>query len=389
MRYEQLRLYGLTEEQLAVRESARKFTEKEILPVINEYEAKGIYPLDLIKKIGELGYLGAIIPEEYGGVGLDFGSFASICEEVGYGCWVVSSSINIHNSLVGSGLLRFGSEGQKERYLVPLAKGEKIGCACFSEPNHASDLSGIETTAKRDGDSYVLNGSKIWISHATHADVYYVLATVDRQLRHKGISIFVVERGTPGLHARHIPLHCLKRGDTGEVVFEDCRIPRENLVGQEGQGFKISAGSLDIGRLNVASRCVGMAQFCMDQSIKYARERRQFGKEIGEFQAIKHKIANMATKVEAARLMVLRLARLLDSGAKRNSLEASMAKLFASEVGVQVALDAIQVHGAMGFAQEHPVGRILMELKTLCVGEGTSEIQRNQIGDYCLGYKEY
>jgi glutaryl-CoA dehydrogenase (non-decarboxylating) len=389
MRYQELRNFGLTEEQMAVREAARKFTQKEILPVINEYELKGLYPIDLIKKIGELGYLGAIIPDGYGGVGLDFVSYASICEEIGYGCWVVSSSINIHNSLVGTGLLRFGSESQKSKYLVPLAKGEMLASACFSEPDHGSDLSGIETTAERHNDYYILSGVKLWISHANHADLFYVLATVDRRLRHKGLCVFIVERGTAGLQTRPFPLHCLKRGDTGEVIFDGCRVPRENLVGEEGEGFKIAASSLDIGRLNVASRCVGMAQYCVDLSIQYARQRVQFGQEIGRFQAVKHKIADMVTQVEAARLLVLRLARLKDMGVERTSLEASVAKLFASEAGVKVALEAIQIHGATGFAQEHPVGRILMELKTLCIGEGTSEIQRNQIGDYCLGYKEY
>jgi alkylation response protein AidB-like acyl-CoA dehydrogenase len=388
MRYSELRNFGLTEEQKAVRESERKFTEKEILPVINDYEDKGQYPLDPIKKIGELGYLGAIISEEYDGVGMDFVNYSSICEEIGYGCWVVSSAINICNSLVGSGLQRHGSEAQKRRYLAPIARGEKLPCACFTEPNHGSDLSGIETTAKRDGDFYIINGSKIWISHANHADFFYVLATINRELKHRGVCIFLVDRETTGLQTRPFPLHCLKRGDTGEVVFEDCRIPSENLVGEEGRGFKVVATQLDIGRLNVASRCVGMAQYCADLSIKYARERVQFGKEIGEFQAIKHKIADMVTQVEAARLMVLRLAKVMDTGV-RASMEASMTKLFASESGVRVALDAVQIHGGMGFGQEYPVGRILMELKTLCVGEGTSEIMRNLIGDYSIGYKEY
>ena len=388
MRYREFRNYGLTDEQKAVREAARRFTVKEILPVINEYESKGQYPGDLIKKAGELGYLGAIIPEEYGGVGMDYVSYACLCEEIGYGCWVVCSAINMHNSLVGMGLSRFGSDSQKQQYLIPCATGEKRVAGCFTEPNHGSDLSSIETTAKKDGESYILNGSKIWISHATHADYFYVLATVNRELKHKGMCIFLVDRTTLGVETRVFPLHCLKRGDTGEVIFEDCRIPRENLVGEEGKGFKVTAGGLDIGRLNIASRCVGMAQCCVDFSISYARERVQFGKEIGKFQAIKHKIAEMVTQVEAARLMVLRLARIMDTGS-RASMEAAMAKLFASEAGVRVALEAIQLHGGFGFAQEYPVGRILMELKTLTIGEGTSEIMRSQIGDYSLGYKEY
>ncbi len=388
MRYEEFRDWGLNDEQRAIRESARKFTKKEILPVIEDYEAKALYPMDLIKKIGQLGYLGAILPEAYGGSDLDFVSFASICEEVGYACWVISSSINIHNVLVGSGLKNFGSEEQKRNYLAPIAKGDKLASACYSEPNHGSDLSGIETTARRDGDSYIINGSKIWISHANHADFFYVLATIDRSLKHKGVSAFIVDRETPGLETRPVPLHCMKRGDTGEVIFEECRIPEKNRVGEEGMGFTIASKSLDIGRLNTAARCVGMAQHCTDLSIRYARERVQFDQEIGKFQSIKHKIAEMVTQVEASRLMVLRLAKVMDSGV-RASMEASMAKLFASETGVRVALEAVQIHGGMGFAQEYPVGRLLMEIKTLCIGEGTSEIQRNQIGDYALGYKRY
>ena len=388
MRYEAFRDWGLNEEQKAIRESARNFTRKEILPVIEEYEANARYPMDLIKKIGELGYLGAILPEAYGGSDLDFVSFACICEEVGYACWVISSSINAHNVLVGSGIKNFGSEEQKAKYLAPIATGEKLTSGCYSEPNHGSDLSGIETTATRDGDSYIINGSKIWISHANHADLFYVLATVDPNLKHKGVSAFIVDRETPGLETRPVPLHCMKRGDTGEVFFDGCRIPEKNRVGEEGMGFKIASKSLDIGRLNVAARCVGMAQHCADLSIRYARERVQFGKEIGRFQSIKHKIADMVTQVEASRLMVLRLAKALDTGG-RASMEASMAKLYASETGVGVALEAIQIHGGMGFAQEYPAGRLLMEIKTLCVGEGTSEIQRNQIGDYALRYKRY
>jgi len=388
MRYRDLRNLGLNDEQKAVRDAARKFTEKEILPVINEYETEAKYPLDLIRKIGTLGYLGVIIPEKYGGAGMDAVCFACICEEVGYGCWVVSSAINICNSLVGSGLLKFGSEEQKRDYLVPVASGQKLPSACFSEPGHGSDLSGIETTAKRDGNTYLLNGGKVWISHANHADFFYVLASVDRRLKHRGISVFLVDRTTPGVDTRPFPLHCLKRGDTGEVTFEDCRIPRENLVGEEGNGFKIAASCLDTGRLNVAARCVGMAQFCVDSAIRYSRERVQFGQEIGRFQAIKHKIADMVTQTEAARLMVYRLAKRIDEGT-RASFEASMAKLFASEAAVRTASEGMQIFGGAGFASEHSIGRILMEVKTLTVGEGTSEIMRDLIGDYALGYKKY
>lgn len=388
MKYEDYRDFGLTDVQIAVRKAARKFAEKEILPVVDQYEREGKFPGDLVDKAAQLGYLGAIIPEEYGGSGLDYGSYGIICEEIARADWVTASVISVQNSLVGSSILNFGTEEQKEKYLRPMAQGEKLASAGLTEPGGGTDLGNLRTTVKRDGDYYLLNGSKVFISHASNADLILVFASIDRSLKHKGVTAFILDKGTPGLTVNPIRLHGLRRGNVCELSFEDCRIPKENLLGKEGEGFKILGSAVDTGRFSVASRCVGQAQACIDASIKYAKERTAFDQEIGKFQMIQQKIADMITTVEAARLLVRRLGDAKDAGVKRASLEASMAKMYASDVCMNVVLEAIQIHGGYGLAEEYPVGRYMVEAKALQIGEGTSELHKVLIAEYALDYRK-
>lgn len=388
MQYEDFKDFGLTDVQIAVRKTARKFAENEILPVIDQYEREGRFPRDIVEKAADLGYLGAIIPEEYGGAGLDFVSYGIICEEIARADWVTASVISVQNSLVGSSILNFGTEEQKEKYLKPMARGQKLASAGLTEPGGGTDLANMRTVAKRDGDDYVLNGSKVFISHASNADLILVFASIDRNLKHKGVTAFIVEKGTPGLSVNPIRLHGLRRGDVCELVFEDCRVPVANRLGKEREGFKILGSAVDTGRFSVASRCVGQAQACIDASLKYARGRLAFDQEIGKFQMIQQKIADMITSVEAARLLVRRLGELKDAGVKRASLEASMAKMYASDVAMNAVMEAIQIHGGYGLAEEYPVGRYMVESKVLQIGEGTNELHRMLIAEYALGYRK-
>ena len=388
MRLEELREFELTDDQRAVRRLAEDFAQKELAPFVAGYEERGEWPADKVKRMGELGFLGAIIPPEWGGSGLDYVSYGLICEEVARADWVCASVVSIANSLVGSSLLHYGDESQKERYLRPLAGGRLVASAGLTEPSGGSDLASLKTRAVRDGGHYVLNGSKTFISHASHADIILVLATVDPNLGHRGICAFVMERDTPGLTIRPLALHGIRRGNTCELFFDDARVPAANLVGQEGQGFKVITSALDTGRFSVAARCVGQAQACVDASLLYARQREQFGQEIGRFQMVQQLLADMIVSVEAARQMVYRVGRLKDAGVPRASFEASMAKLFASDVGMKAVLDAIQIHGGYGLAAELPLGRFLQEAKVLQIGEGTNQLHRALIAEYALGYRK-
>jgi glutaryl-CoA dehydrogenase (non-decarboxylating) len=379
---------GLTPEQRGLRQAVRELARSEIAPRVDEYEREGRYPLELIRTIGRLGYLGAIVPPEYEGVGLDYVSYGILCEEIARADWVCASAISVQNSLVASSLLRFGSEEQKRRYLRPLARGEWLASACLTEPSGGSDLASLETRARRDGDDYVLSGEKIYISHGNHANLYFVLATVDRSLRHRGICAFLVERGTPGLSTRPMAMHTLRRGDTAQVTFDEVRVPRANLLAEEGAGFRVVGSALDVGRFSVASRAVGQAQACLEASLAYARQRKQFGQELGRFQMVQAMLADMVTSVEAARLLCRRVGQLKDAGVTRASHEASMAKLFATDVCMKVAEEAVQIHGGYGLEAANPVGRYFQEAKVLQIGEGANQLQRALIAEYALGYRE-
>jgi glutaryl-CoA dehydrogenase (non-decarboxylating) len=388
LRLDDLREFELSEDQRAVRRMAEQFAQKELAPEVAGYEERGEWPADKVARMGELGFLGALIPTEWGGSGLDHVSYGLICEEVARADWVSASVISIQNSLVGSSILRFGTDEQRERFLRPLATGQAVASAGLTEPSGGSDLAALRTRASKDGGHYLLSGNKTFISHASHADTFLVLATVDPAAKHKGICAFIVEADTPNFEKRPLKLHGLRRGNTCELFFDDAPVPAENLLGAEREGFKVVTSALDLGRFSVAARCVGQAQACVDASLHYARERQQFGEEIGRFQMVQQLIADMVVAVEAARQLVYRVGRLKDAGVERASFEASMAKLFASDTAMRCVLDAIQVHGGYGLSAELPLGRYLQEAKVLQIGEGTNQLQRVLIAEYALGYRK-
>jgi len=389
MRPEELRDFELTETQKMVRTMARDFARKEIIPNVQQWEKKGGYPKDIIRKMGELGFLGVFIPEEYGGAGLDYLSYGIICEEIAYADWVCASIISVQNSLVENGILHFGTEEQKQRYLVPLAKGEMQASSALTEPSGGTDLVGLETTARQDGDYYILNGQKTFCSHASRSNIYFTLATVDKSLGRKGICAFLVENPSPGIEVTPLNMSTMKRGNVAQIFFDDVRVPSENLLGEEGQGMTIVGADLAIGRYSVAARCVGQAQACLNAALSYAPQRKIFGKKESEFQMVKQIIADMLVSVETARLLVYRLGRLLDANVGRVTSIASMTKLYASEIATKAALDAIQLHGGYGFTEEFAVGRYLLEAKVLEVGEGNNQLHRDVVADWAFGVRDY
>jgi len=389
MRPEELRDFELTENQKMVRAMARHFAQEEILPNVQQWEREGRYPRDIVRKMGERGMLGVFIPEEYGGAGLDYLSYGIICEEIAYADWVCASIISVQNSLVENGILHFGTEEQKQRYLVPLAKGEMQASSALTEPSGGTDLTSLETTARRDGDYYILNGQKTFCSHASYTDVYFALATIDKTLGRRGICAFLVENPSPGMTVTPLNMSTMKRGNIAHIFLDDVRVPRDNLLGEEGQGMTIVGADLAMGRYSVASRCVGQAQACVDAVLKYAPQRKIFGQKESEFQMVKQMVADMIVSVETARLLVYRLGRLLDANVGRVTSIASMTKLYASEVATKAALDAIQLHGGYGFTEEFPVGRYLLEAKVLEVGEGNNQLHREIIADWAFGVRDY
>ena len=368
--------FALTDEQLEIKRLAREFVESEIAPHSLEWDEAQHFPLDLMKKLAELGFLGVLIPQEYGGAGLGYIEYVTIIEEIARVDGGIGLSVAAHNSLCSNHIYTFGSENQKRKYLPSLASGESLGAWGLTEPEAGSDASGTQTTAVHDGDVYVLNGSKTFTTHGTYGDIFVLMAVTDRSQDNYGISAFIMEKGTPGLRAgkKENKLGC-RASDTSEVVLEDCRVPAENLLGEEGKGFINCLEILDGGRISIAAMAVGMAQGAFEASLKYARQRKQFGKPISEFQAIQWKLADMATEIEAARLLTYRAAYLKNQN-KRTTKESSMAKLYASEVGVRVATEAVQIHGGYGYVKEYPVEKFYRDSKICTIGEGTSEIQR-------------
>jgi glutaryl-CoA dehydrogenase (non-decarboxylating) len=389
MRPEGLRDFELTKSQKMVRAMAREFARKEIMPNVQQWERDGCYPKDIVRRMGTLGMLGVFIPEEYGGAGLDYLSYGIICEEIAYADWVCASIISVQNSLVETGILHFGTEEQKQRYLVPLAKGEKQASSALTEPSGGTDLASLETTAKRDGNHYIVNGQKTFCSHANHTDLYFTLANVDKTLGRKGICAFLVENPSPGMTVTPLNMSTMKRGNVAHIFFDDVRVPKENLLGREGDGMTIVGADLAMGRYSVAARCMGQAQACLDAAVKYASERKIFGHKEREFQMVKQMVADMVVSVETARLLVYRLGRLMDAGVGRVTSVASMTKLYASEVATKAALDAIQLHGGCGFTEEFPVGRYLLEAKVLEVGEGNNQLHRDILADWVFGVRDY
>jgi butyryl-CoA dehydrogenase len=379
----------LTDEQRAVREMARKFADEYIIPVARDNDINERFPGDIIERMGDLGLLGGPIPVEYGGAGLDYISHALVTEEVGKACSSVRTTISVQISLVELSLASWGTEEQKRRYLPAMCSGKLIGCFGLTEPNAGSDPSGMETSAVADGDHWVLNGHKIWISNGGVAGLAIVFAQTDKSKGNRGIGAFLVDRGTPGFSTRdmHGKLG-LRASNTGELILEDCRIPKGQLLGKVGEGFKVAMSALDNGRYSVAAGCVGICQGCVDASVRYAKERKQFGRAIGSFQLVQDLIARMIVDTEAARLLVFRAGHLKNQG-RRCTREISIAKYFASEAAVRCALDAIQVHGSYGYSNDYPVERYLRDAKVATIYEGTSQIQKLLIASHDLGIRAF
>jgi butyryl-CoA dehydrogenase len=379
----------LTDEQRAVQEMARKFAEEYIVPVARDNDVNERFPSDIIEKMGALGLLGGPVAVEYGGAGLDHISHALVTEEIGKACSSVRTTISVQISLVELSLARWGTEEQKRRYLPAMCSGNLIGCFGLTEPNAGSDPASMEATAVADGDHWILNGRKIWISNGGVAGLAMVFAQTDKNRGHRGIGAFLVERGTAGFSSRdmHGKLG-LRASNTGELILDDCRIPKDQVLGQVGDGFKVAMSALDNGRYSVAAGCVGICQGCVDASVRYAKERKQFDRPIGSFQLVQDLIARMIVDTEAARLLVFRAGHLKNQG-MQCSREVSIAKYFASEAAVRCALDAIQVHGSYGYSNEYPVERYLRDAKVATIYEGTSQIQKLLIASHDLGIRAF
>ena len=368
--------FSLSEEQQLLQQTVRDFAQAEIAPHAREWDEKQAFPREVFTKLGALGLMGAVWPTEYGGAGLSTLDYAIVMEEVSRADAGVALSLAAHNSLCSGHIFLAGNEEQKKKYLTPLAKGEKVGCWGLTENSAGSDAGGTKTVAVKNGDHWVLNGSKTFITNGSVADTAVVMAVTDKSKGKKGISAFVIERGTPGFRpGKKEDKLGVRSSDTSELVLEDCRVPAANLLGQEGNGFIDTLRILDRGRIGIAAWSLGIAQASLETSMAYAQGRRQFGHAIAEFQAIQFKIADMAVKVDAARLLTWRAAHLRDSG-QEHTTQSSMAKLYASEIAVEVALDAVQIHGGYGFLKDYPVERYLRDSKLGTIGEGTSEVQR-------------
>lgn len=377
-------IFDLSEDHVMMRKMVRDFAEKECAPGAEERDEKEEFPREIWNKLAELGLAGITFPEEYGGVGADYISYAIAVEELSRVDASVGVTVSAHSSLGSNPINLFGTEEQKQKYLAPLAQGQKMGAFGLTEPMAGSDASGTRTTAVRDGNEYILNGSKIFITNAYEADTYVVFAQMDKSKGNKGIAAFIVEKGTPGFSfGKKEKKLGIRSSATYELVFEDCRIPVENLLGEEGQGFKIAMVTLDYGRIGIASQALGIAQGAYEQALKYSKERVQFGKPIASLQAIQFKLADMATQIEAARLLVYQAAYLA-SQHRPVSKAAAMAKLHASETAMWVTTQAVQIHGGYGYTRDYPVERMMRDAKITEIYEGTSEVQRVVIGSHIL-----
>ncbi len=365
-----------TEEQQLIRDTARAFARDRLAPNAAAWDRDHHFPADVLAEMGELGFLGMVVPPEWDGAGTDYVSYAMAVMEVAAGCGAVSTIMSVHNSVGCMPILAYGTEAQKERFLKPMARGERIGCFCLTEPEAGSDAASIKTRARKDGDSYVINGAKQFISSAKNGHVAIVFAVTDPAAGKKGISAFIVPTDTPGFTVVRVEDKLGQHlSDTCQLAFEDMRVPAANMLGREGEGLKIALANLEGGRLGIAAQSVGMARAALDHALAYAKERRQFGKPIIEHQAVAFRLADMATRVEVAEQMVLHVASLRDAG--RPCLkEASMAKLFASEMAERVCSDAIQIHGGYGYLADFPVERIYRDVRVCQIYEGTSDIQR-------------
>ncbi|MBI2461394.1 MAG: acyl-CoA dehydrogenase [Candidatus Rokubacteria bacterium] len=366
----------LTDEQQMIRELAREFAQKEVEPIAAQLDREGRFPHETVRRMGELGLMGIAIPEKYGGGGADTVSYVVALEEVARACASHAVIMSVNNSLVADPIHRFGSEEQKERFLVPLASGRGLGCFALTEPQAGSDATNQATLAVRDGDHYALTGRKLFVTNGREATVALVFCQTDRDKGSRGISAFLVEKGTPGFLVPKVEDKLgLRASDTAEFVFEECRVPEANRLGEEGLGFKVAMTALDGGRIGIAAQAVGIARAAYEASLAYARERKSFGVPIGQHQMVQWMLADMATQLDAARLLTWRAAALKDRG-EPYGVAAAMAKLYASEMAMKVTTDAIQVHGGYGYIKEYPVERYFRDAKITQIYEGTSQIQK-------------
>ncbi len=368
--------FDFSEEQLMIRDTAREFANAEIAPSAVERDIKGEFPKDIVKKLGELGFLGMMVPTEYGGAGLDTISYVLAMIEISKVDASVGVIMSVNNSLVCFGLEEYGSDFIKGKYLMPLAKGEKLGAFALSEPEAGSDATQQKTTADKDGDFYVINGMKNWITNGQSADYILLMATTDKSKGHHGISTIIVEKGTSGFgYGKKEDKMGIRSSDTSSLTFENCKVPVENLVWEEGKGFNFAMNTLNGGRIGIAAQAIGIAEASLDAALKYSQQRKAFGQTISNFQAIQFKLSDMAIKVDAAKLLTLKAAALKDAG-KKYYKEAAIAKLYSSKIAVENALDAIQIHGGYGYVREYLVERYLRDAKITEIYEGTTEIQK-------------
>ncbi len=386
-----LPIYPLTDEHKMIRDAAHDFAHKEIVPIAAEFDESGEFPYNTIKKMGELGFMGIEIPEQYGGSGMDALAFVLALEEI---CKVDASHgviMSVNNSLYCHGILKFGTEEQKKKFVIPIASGKGIGAYSLTEPQSGSDAGTIKSRATRDGDFYVLNGRKSWVTSGPVADYFIVFMMTDPEKKQKGVTAFLVDGTTPGLiRGKKEPKLGIRASATSELIFEDCRVPVENRLAEEGEGFKIAMTVLDAGRIGIATQALGIAESAYEAARQYAGQREAFGQPIGAFQGIGFKIADMKTRIEASRLLVYNAAIAKEKAKQtggRYSLEASMAKLFASETAMFVTHQSLQIHGGIGYSKELPVERYFRDAKITEIYEGTSEIQRLVISRLELGIK--
>jgi len=372
--------FTLTSEQELIQQTAREFAQEHLAPGVIERDENAIFPAEQVNMMGELGFMGMMIPEEWGGSGLDSVTYTIAMEEIAAVELATSTIMSVNNSLVCQLLLDYGTVEQKEEYLRPLASGKKLGAYSLSEPQSGSDASNMKTFAEKDGNEFILNGTKNWVTNGINSDIVIVFCVTEKNVGYKGISAFIIKKGTPGFsHGKKEDKLGIRASDTCELYFNDCRIPAENMIGREGQGFKIAMKALGGGRIGIASQSLGIGKAALNASVAYAKERKQFGKTIGTFGAIQNKLADMATEMDAARLLVWRAAKLKDDG-KDYSRESSMAKLYASSVAMKSATDCVQIYGGYGYMQEYGVERLMRDAKITQIYEGTSEIQQLVIG---------
>jgi alkylation response protein AidB-like acyl-CoA dehydrogenase len=366
----------LTENQILIRDTIRDFTQKKIKPKVMEWDEAQHFPMEIFRELGELGFMGIIFPENYGGAGLGYVDFVIAIEELGKVDPSISLSVAAHNGLCTNHIFRFANEELKRKYLPDLVSGKKIGAWGLTEPSSGSDAAGMKSYAEKKGNKYILNGSKNFITHGKYGETAVVMAITDKSAGKHGVSAFILEKGMPGFSAGKKENKLGMRAcETSQLIFENCEVPEENLVGKEGEGFIQAMQILEGGRISIAALSLGLAQGCLIESLKYSQERLQFGKPLSAFQATQFKLADMKTNIDAARLLTFRAAAMKDKGLP-NIREAAMAKLFASEVAEKAASEAVQIHGGYGFVKDYPVEKYFRDVKLLTIGEGTSEIQR-------------